>query len=109
MRDHLAPPEAPGGAEVRQQFELLPKMVAGVQVTIAFGNDGDFRSAHVEECAALGLETGACVFAFVTFRTGRRVRIFGERDVAPALCMLPKNGRVHARAVTAFGAYKRGD
>jgi hypothetical protein len=80
-----------------------------VQVTIAFVNDGDFRSAYAEEYAVLGLETGACVFAFVTASTGRRVRIFGESDVALALCMLPKNGRVHARAVTAFGAYKRVD
>jgi hypothetical protein len=71
-------PEAPGDAEVLQQFELLPKMFAGV-------------------------------FAFVTLSMGRRVRTFGERDVALALCMLPKNGKVHARAVTAFGAYKRVD
>jgi hypothetical protein len=94
---------------VLQQLELLPKISAGVQVTIEFVSDGDFRSAYAEECAALGLETGACVFAFVTLSTGRRVRTFGERDVALALCMLPKNGKVHARAVTAFGAYKRVD
>jgi hypothetical protein len=109
ISDHLALPEAPDDAEVLQQFELLPKMFAGMEVTIEFINDGDFRSAYAEECAALGLETGACVFAFVTLSTGRRIRIFGERDVALALCMLPKNGRVHARAVTAFGAYTRVD
>jgi hypothetical protein len=106
---HLALPEAPGNAEVLQQFELLPKMFAGMQVTIEFVNDGDFRSAYAEECVALGLETGACVCAFVTLSAGSRFRIFGERDVALALCRLPKNGKVHARAVTAFGAYTRVD
>jgi len=52
---------------------------------------------------------GACVFAFVTLSMGSRVRIFGERNVALALCTLPKNASVHARAVTAFGLYKRVD
>jgi hypothetical protein len=84
-------------------------MFAGVQVMIEFVNDGAVRSADAKECAALGLERGACVFAFLTLSTGRRIRIFGERDVALALCMLPKNGKGHARAVTAFGAYKRVD
>lgn len=106
---HIALPEAPSDTEVLQQFELLPKMFAGMQVTIEFVSDSDFRSAYAEECAALGLEMGACVFAYVTLSTGSRVRIFGERDVALALCTLPKNARVHARAVTAFGVYKRVD
>jgi hypothetical protein len=106
---HIALPETPSDTEVLQQFELLPKMFAGMQVTIEFVSDSDFRSAYAEECAALGLEMGACVFAFVTLSTGSRVRIFGERDVALALCTLPKKARVHARAVTAFGVYKRVD
>jgi hypothetical protein len=109
ISDHVAIPEAPDDAEVLQQFELLPKLFAGIPVTIEFVNECDFRSAYAEECAALGLETGACVFAVVTLSTGSRFRIFGERDVALALCGLPKNARVQAWAVTAFGAYKRVD
>jgi hypothetical protein len=34
---------------------------------------------------------------------------FGELDVALALCKLPKKVRVHVRAVTALGVYKRVD
>ena len=101
--------EAPGDAEVLHQFERLPKMFAGLPVTIEFVNDGDFRSAFAGECAALGLETGACVSAYVTLSTGGRFHVFGERAVALALCRLPKNARIHARAITAFGAYKRVD
>ena len=43
-------------------------------------NNGDFRSAFAEECAALS--------------TGDHFSIFGERDGALALCKLPKNVRV---------------
>jgi hypothetical protein len=109
ISDHLALPEVPGDAEVLQQFELLPKMFAGMPVTIDFVHDGEFRSAYAEECAALGLETGACVSAYVIVSTGSRFHIFGERAVALALCKLPKHARVQARAITAFGAYKRVD
>jgi hypothetical protein len=109
ISDELALPEAPGDTEVLQQFERLPKVFAGMPVTIEFVNDGEFRSAYAEECAALGLEAGACVFAYVTLITGSRFRIFGEHDMALALCMLPKNARAQVRAVTAFGAYTRVD
>ena len=102
-------PEAPSDAEVLQPFELLRKMFAGRQVTIEFVSDSDFRPGYAEECAALGLEMGACVFAFVTLSMGSRIHIFGGRDVALDLCSLRKNARVHARAVTVFGVYKRVD
>ena len=55
------------------------------------------------------LEIGASVVTRTTLSTGDHFSIFGERDVALALCKLPKNVRVHVRAVTAFGAYKRVD
>jgi hypothetical protein len=105
----LALSEVTSDPEVLRQFELLPKMFAGRQVTIEFVNDGDFRSGYAEECRALGLEVGASVFAVVTLSTGSRFRIFGERDMALALCTLPKNARVYATAMTAFGAYNRVD
>jgi len=105
----LALSEATSDPEILRQFELLPKMFAGRQVAIEFINDGDFRSAYAEECRALGLEVGASVFAVVTLGTGSRLRIFGERDMALALCTLPKNARVYTRAITAFGAYNRVD
>jgi hypothetical protein len=44
-----------------------------------------------------------------TLSTGEHFSIFGERDVALALCKLPKKVRVRVRAVTAFGVYKRVD
>jgi hypothetical protein len=51
ISDHLALTEAPADIEVLQQFERLPKLFAGIPVTIEFVNDGDFRSAFAEECA----------------------------------------------------------
>jgi hypothetical protein len=96
-------PEAPSDAEVLQQFAKLPKLFAGKQITVEFMNNGDFRSAFAEECTALGLEMGASVVTRATLSTGDHFSIFGERDVALALCKLPKKVRVPVRAVTAFG------
>jgi uncharacterized protein DUF4062 len=102
-------PEVPSDAEMLQQFAKLPKLFAGEQVIIEFENTGDCRSAFAEECTALGLEIGASVVARAKLSTGDHFPIFGERDVARALCRLPKKVKVHARAVTAFGVYKRVD
>jgi hypothetical protein len=63
-------PEAPSDAEVLQQFVKLPKLFAGKQVTVEFINNGDFRSAFAEECAALGLEIGASVVTRAQLSTG---------------------------------------
>jgi Domain of unknown function (DUF4062) len=102
-------PEAPSDAEVLHQFVKLPKLFAGKQVTVEFINNGDFRSAFAEECAALGLEIGASVVTRAQLSTGDQFSLFGELDVALALCKLPKKVRVQVRAVTAFGVYKRVD
>jgi Domain of unknown function (DUF4062) len=106
---NLELPEAPSDAEVLQQFAKLPKLFAGKQITVEFMNNGDFRSAFAEECTAFGLEMGASVVTRVTLSTGDHFSICGERDVALALCKLPKKVRVRVRAVTAFGVYKRVD
>jgi hypothetical protein len=105
----LGLPEAPSDAEVLQQFAKLPKLFARQRVTVEFLNNGDFRSAFAEECAALGLEMGASVVTRTTLSTGDHFSIFGERDVALVLCNLPKKVRVQVRAVTAFGVYQRVD
>jgi hypothetical protein len=102
-------PEASSDAEALQQFGKLPKLFAGQQVTVAFTNNGEFRSAFAEECTALGLEIGASVVTRAQLSTGDHFSIFGELDIALALCKLPKKVRVHVRAVTAFGVYKRVD
>lgn len=95
--------------DILQQFEALPKMFSGRQVSIEFVNEANFRAALAEACHALGLELGASVFDSVKLNSGERVRIFGERDIALALRRLPKNARVRVRAITAFGVYKRVD
>jgi hypothetical protein len=95
--------------EVVQQFRMLPKLWAGRQVTIEFVNDANFRPADAETCGALGLEIGASVCSYIKLPTGDDFYIFGERDIAIALCKLPKGKKVHARCVTAFGAYTRVD
>jgi hypothetical protein len=53
------------------------------------------------------LEIGASVVARTILSTGDQFYIFGEMDVALALCRLPKKVRVLVRAVTAFGVYKQ--
>ena len=105
----LALPEAPSDAEVLQQREKLPKLFAGEQVTVAFMNNGAFRSTLAEECTALGLEIGASVVTRATLSTGDHFSIVGARDVALALCKLPKKVSARVRAVTAVGVYKRVD
>src|SRR5688572_25395828 len=42
-------PEAPSDAEALQQFEKLPKLFAGKQVTVEFMNNSAFRSTFAEE------------------------------------------------------------
>ena len=109
VSDKLDLPESASDTHVLRQFKKLPKMFFGRQVTIEFLNDGDFRSAFAEECAALGLEMGASVSLYAMLGAGEGFRIFGERDVAITLCQLPNNLRVRAIAVTAFGVYQRVD
>ena len=109
VKGSLDLPAMPTDAEVLQQFKKLPKMFTGSQVTVEFVHDADVNASDAEACSALGLEMGASVYTYVILGTGERFRIFGERDVAVALCKLPKKVRVHARAVTAFGVYQRVD
>lgn len=109
VRGEVSSIEATTDIEVLRQFELLPKMFSGRGVTIEFLASGDFRTAYPEACKALGLEIGATVFDSVKSTVGGQLRVFGERDVALALCRLPRNATVRARAVTAFGVYKRVD
>ncbi len=101
--------EAATDSEVLRQFELLPKMFSGRSITIEFLASGDFRTAYPEACKVLGLEIGATVFDSVKSTSGGQLRVFGERDIALALCRLPRNAPVRVRAVTAFGVYKRID
>lgn len=101
--------EANTDADILRQFKALPKMFSGRPVTIEFITEDSFRQAREEDCKALGLELGATVFDGVRSSGGDHIRVFGERDVALALCRLQKNVKVLARTVTAFGVYERID
>ena len=96
-------------SEILMQFELLPKIYSGREVTVEFKNKGDFRSAFPEDCKALGLEPGASIYSSVSLNTGQQFRVFGERDIAMALSKLKKNEKIVVRAVTVFGSYNRVD
>jgi hypothetical protein len=95
--------EGASDSEVLKQFELLPKIFSGRQVTIEFSM-GDARPAFLEDCVALGLELGATVACYVTLgNSGQTFYVYGERDIAMALLKVPKKSIVRARATTAFG------
>ena len=87
---------------VLRNFELLPKLFSGRQITIQF-TIGNVRAAYPEDCSALNLEHGATVASHVTIDSGQTFYVYGERDVAIALLKLPKGATVKARANTAFG------
>ena len=91
--------------EILRNFQMLPKMFSGRQVTIQFVTRAEFRSALGEECKALGLEMGATVYDSLDLSNGIRIQIFAERDLALRICALPKGTVIRARAVTAFGVY----
>lgn len=88
--------------DVLRNFEILPKLFSGRQVTIEFSLT-TVRSAFPEDCIALHLEHGASVASHVTIETGQSFYVYGERDVALALLRLAKGSTVKARANTVFG------
>ncbi|HEX8564753.1 MAG TPA: DUF4062 domain-containing protein [Pyrinomonadaceae bacterium] len=99
----------PDNAEVLRQFSLLPKIFRGKEVIIEFVNPSDFRAVSGETCATLNIEVGASVCSYLKLSTGDNYYIFGENDLALALCKLPKMANVKARVITVFGITKRAD
>jgi hypothetical protein len=98
----LANAEEASDLDVLRNFEILPKIFSGRQVTIEFGL-ATVRAAFPEDCVALHLEHGASVASHVTIETGQTFYIYGERDVALAMLKLAKGSTIMARANTAFG------
>lgn len=88
--------------EVLRDFEILPKLFSGRQVTIEFQMK-DVRAAYPEDCIALHLEHGAAVTCYVNISWGQTFFVYGERDIALAMLRLPKGTTVKARVNTAFG------
>jgi hypothetical protein len=88
--------------ELLKDFEILPKLFSGRQITIEF-QLANIRAAYPEDCTALRLEHGAAVASHVTLSSGQSFYVYGERDIAIALLKLPKSCTVKARANTTFG------
>jgi hypothetical protein len=98
----LVKAEEASDRDVLANFEILPKLFSGRQITIEFPL-GAVRAAFPEDCIALHLEHGASVASHVTIDSGQEFYVYGERDIALALLKLPKSATVKARANTAFG------
>ena len=98
----LTKAEEASDLDVLKNFEILPKLFSGRQITIEFSL-AEVRAAFPEDCVALHLEHGASVASHVTINSGQTFYIYGERDVALALLKLSKGSTVEARANTAFG------
>jgi len=98
----LVKAEEASDKDVLKNFEILPKLFSGRQVTIDFSL-AVVRAAFPEDCEALNLEHGATVASHVVIETGQSFYIYGERDMALALLKLPKGSVLKARANTAFG------
>jgi hypothetical protein len=106
VTDGLAKSEGASDLEILRQFNMLPKLFNGRQITIEF-TMGDARSALTEDCATLGLEVGATVACHVTIgNSDQTFYVYGERQIALALLAVPKNSFVRARASTVFGQRK---
>jgi hypothetical protein len=88
--------------DVLKNFELLPKLFSGRQITIEFQLQ-KVRAAFTEGCTALYLEHGATVTSSATLSSGQSSSVYGEREIALALLKLLENSTVKARANTAFG------
>jgi hypothetical protein len=99
----------PDGGEILRQFNLLPKIFRGKELTIEFVNKRDFSPVSADTCAALNLEVGASVYNYLALSTGDTHYIFGENDLALALCKIPRMAKVRARVMTVFGIGKRVD
>ncbi len=99
----------PDSEELLRQFSLLPKIFRGKEVIIQFINPGDFRAVFSETCVALNLEAGASVSSHLKLSSGDTYYVFGENDLALALCKIPKMAKVMAKALTVFGSVKRAD
>ncbi len=102
VKGGLVTEEQASDLDVLKNFEILPKLFSGRQITIEFALSG-VRAAFPEDCVALHLEHGATVASHVTLDTGQTFYVYGERDIALALLQLPKSALVKARANTAFG------
>jgi len=98
----LVKAEEASDLDLLKNFEILPKLFSGRQITIEFSLT-NVRAAFPEDCIALHLEHGATVASNVTIDSGQTFYVYGERDVALALLKLPKGSTVKARANTAFG------
>jgi Domain of unknown function (DUF4062) len=92
--------------EVLKNFEILPKIYSGRQVTIQFSL-ANVRATMPEDCVALHLEHGASVASHVVIETGQTFYVYGERDIALSLLGLAKGSTVKARANTVFGICKQ--
>jgi hypothetical protein len=103
----LRPAEEASDAEVLKNFEILPKLYSGRQVTIQFSLANNVRAAFPEDCVALRLEHGASVASQVVIETGQTFYIYGERDIALSLLRLARGSTVRARANTTFGICKQ--
>jgi hypothetical protein len=102
VTDALAKAEEVSDAEVLRQFEILPKLFRGRQVTVEF-NVGNVRAAFPEDCAALHLEHGATVACQAAVGSGQTFYIYAVRDMALELLRIPAGSMVTARANTSFG------
>jgi len=98
----LVKAEQANDQEILKNFEILPKLFSGRQITIEF-QLGNVRAAFPEDCIALHLEHGATIASNVTIDSGQTFYVYGERDMALMLLNLPKGATVKARANTAFG------
>src|SRR5687767_2556800 len=86
IEDYLELRDESDSTELLRQFNLLPKMFRGKEIIIEFENQRDFRSVSGDTCTALNLDIGASVYSYLRLSTGDQCYIFGENDLALALC-----------------------
>lgn len=92
--------------DILKQFEVLPKLFSGRQITVSF-KMSKASSASAADCAALRLEIGATAYASVPLvSTPRTMYVYGEGEMALSLLKIPEKSIVTARVTTVFGKRK---
>jgi hypothetical protein len=95
---------APDTKAILHKFRLIPKRLAGTEVTISFTTEERFDAADSDRVEALSLELGDTVEAYVKLAEDEHYyRVYAEGAIAEQLLDLSPGVHIVANATTAFG------
>ena len=108
VHDEAGPAE-PNNQSIISEFDELPKLHAGREVSLQFVTHSRFKEAEAETCEALGLEIGATVMTWTKLINNIYMDVFAERHLALKVRRYPEGTTLNATAVTKFGTREKID